>query len=286
MSRPKVGLALGGGGARGYAHLGVIQCLVAHNIPVDVIAGTSMGAVIGGAYSCGVDLEKLERLLKTLDLNKLLRLPRTSFLGFVGNTAQEYLFKRRDWRQNDTQITEDVVEFFQVFTQRKSFDQLEMPFAVEAVDVDTGEEVVLQQGLIARAIAAGVAIPGIHYPVKIGERFLVDGGLISKVPVELAFSLGADFVIAVDVSLPITRGGVSSIEVLMQAEAIMMKELNELKLELLKQKYGKRFILLQPPVDDVKTLLLEEIESPSRAGYQKTEEQVPQIQNLIAELTR
>jgi NTE family protein len=241
-----------------------------------------MGAVIGGAYACGVDLEKLERLLKTLDLNKLLRLPRTSFLGFVGNTAQEYLFKRRDWRQKDTKITEDVVEFFKVFTSQKDFDVLEIPFAVETVDVDTGEEVILKEGLVARAIAAGVAIPGIHYPVKIDGRFLVDGGLVSKVPVDLAFSLGADCVIGVDVSLPVSRGGVSSIEVLMQAEAIMMKELTQLKLKTLRLEYKERFLLLEPPVDDVKTLLLEKIESPSRAGYQETERKILEIKALIA----
>ncbi|MBI1729425.1 patatin-like phospholipase family protein [Candidatus Acetothermia bacterium] len=277
----KIGLALGGGGARGYAHLGVIRSLKRHSIPIDVIAGTSMGAVIGGAYACGINLHKLELLLKSIDLNKLLRFPRSSLLGLMGNTAQEMLFQGRDWRVKDTERTENLIEFFNLFSQRKAFSELRMPFAIAAVDVDTGEEVVLKNGSVSRALASAIAIPGIHYPVKVDGRFLVDGGVINKVPVELAFALGADVVIAVDVSTPTLRGGVSSVEILMQAESIMMRELNQVKLKSLKDQYGGRYVLLQPSVNDVRTLALGDVETPARAGERETERRIAEIKALV-----
>ncbi len=281
MNAPKVGLALGGGGARGYAHLGVIRSLQRHQIPIDLIAGTSMGAVIGGAYACGIDLDKLERLLKNLDLHKLLRFPRSSLMGLVGNAASEVLFQGRDWRSQDTSRTDALIEFFKIFSQRKAFSDVKIPFAIVSVDVDSGEEIILNSGSIARALASAVAIPGIHYPVKIDDRFLVDGGLLNKVPVDLAFSLGADVVIAVDVSVPMMRGGVSSVEILMQAETIMMRELNRVKLETLKARYGERFIVITPPVDEVKTLALGDVESPARFGERETERSMTHIRRLI-----
>jgi NTE family protein len=241
-----------------------------------------MGAVIGGAYACGVNLHKLELLLKSIDLNKLLRFPRSSLLGLVGNTAQELLFQGRDWRVKDTQRTENLIEFFNLFSQRKAFSELRMPFAIAALDVDTGEEVILKKGSVSRALASAIAIPGIHYPVKVDGRFLVDGGVINKVPVELAFALGADVVIAVDVSSPTFKGGVSSVEILMQAESIMMRELNQLKLKALQDQYGGRYVLLQPPVNDVRALALGDVETPARAGERETERRIAEIKALVA----
>ncbi len=282
MSRPKVGLALGGGGARGYAHLGVIRTLCRHDIPIHIIVGTSMGAVIGGAYACGVDLTKLERIIKTLDLNRMLRFPKSSLRGLVGNTASEYLLKRRDWRKRDHEGTQALIEFFNVFTQGKSFSELKTCFAVVTVDIDSGEEVVLREGPVARAVAAGIAIPGIHYPVEHRGRFLIDGGLINRVPADVAFSLGADVVLAVNVSAGLASGGVTSVEVLMQAESIVLREMTRLRLMLLTQRVGDRLLLIEPPVEHVKTLSLDKVEPPIRAGEEETSRRMEEIRALIA----
>jgi len=275
----RVGLALGGGGARGYAHLGVIRTLERHKIPIDVIAGTSMGAVIGGAYACGVDLIKLEQIIKGLDLNKMLHLPKSPLWGLVGNTASE-LFKGRDWRRRDLKSTRAFIEFFDVLSRRQTFSQLKVRFAVTAVDVDTGEGVVLTEGSVSRAVAAGVAIPGIHYPVRWDGRYLVDGGLINKVPADVAFSLGADVVIAVDVSAPLKSGVITSMEVLMQAESIMMRELTRLRLELVRRSHGDRLLILHPPVM-VETLSLSEVDLPIRAGEEEVERRLAEIKALL-----
>lgn len=284
MSRPEVGLALGGGGARGYAHLGVIRTLKRHQIPIDVIAGTSMGAVIGGAYACGVDLEKLERLLKSLDLNRILRFPRNSVRGVIINVASEYLFKRRDWRNKDLEGTKALIEFFNIFSRGKTFSQLPIRFAVVTVDIDTGEEVVLRKGSVARAVAAGVTIPGIHYPVEYQGRFLIDGGLLNLVPADVAFSLGADVVIAVDVSPPLYQGAETSIEVLIQAEAILLHELMRRRLAEVKQRVGSRLLILEPQVKHVNTFSLNELDVPIRAGEQEAEHHIEEIKALIAAL--
>jgi len=283
MSRLKVGLALGGGGARGYAHLGIIEALRSHNIPIDIIAGTSMGGVIGGAYACEVDLVRLEQLLNSLDLYKLLNFPRTSLMGLMGNTATEYLFKNKNWRSGDVEVTKDAIEFFNLFTQRRRFEDLRTPFGIVAVDVDSGDEVYLREGLISRAIAAGIAIPGIHYPVRINDNYLVDGGLISKVPITLAFEMGADVVIGVDVSLPSLRGGgVTSIEVLIQAEAIMLRELNRAKLDLLKHRHRDRVLIVEPDVDDIKTFALKDIQTPKDRGMEAIERRIDEIRALVS----
>lgn len=282
MSRATVGLALGGGGARGYAHLGVIRTLERHRVPIDIIAGTSMGAVIGGAYACGIDLTKLERIIKTLDLNNMLGFPRSSLRGLVGKTASEYLFKRHDWRQHDPESTQALIEFFDVLTQRKTFAELKIRFAVSAVDIDTGEGIVLREGSVSRAIAAGITIPGIHYPVEHQGRFLVDGGLINRVPADVAFSLGADVVIAVDVSAPLIPDATTSVEVLMQAESIMLRELTNLRLALLRERSGERLLVLTPPVKDVKTFSLDEVGPPVRAGEEETERHIGEIKALVA----
>lgn len=283
MSRPKVGLALGGGGARGYAHLGVIRTLRRHDIPLDIIVGTSMGAVIGGAYACGVELTKLERIIKTLDLNRMLRFPKSSLRGLVGNTAAEYLLKRRDWRKRDAEGTQALIEFFNVFTQGKSFSELKTCFAVVTVDIDSGEEVVLREGPVSRAVAAGIAMPGIHYPVEYRGRFLIDGGLINRVPADVAFSLGADVVLAVNVSSGLAySGGVTSVEVLMQAESIVLREMTRLRLLLLAQRVGDRLLLIEPPVEHIKTLSLDKVEPPIRAGEEETSRRMAEIRALIA----
>jgi NTE family protein len=281
--RPTIGLALGGGGARGYAHIGVIRTLERHGIPIDVVAGTSMGAVMGGAYACGVDMEKIKLLLRSLDLNRLLGFPRSSIRGLALNAATEYLFKRRDWRRQDLESTASVIEFFSVFTQGKSFEELGLRFAVMAVDIDTGEEVVIREGPVARAMAAGIVLPGVQYPVNVGGRYVVDGGLVNRVPADVAFELGADVVIAVDVSAGLfVPGAVTSLEVLFQAESIMLQELTRLRLELLRERVGERFVVLYPPVDDVKTLSLNEVDLPVRAGEEETERRLAEIRALIA----
>ncbi len=282
--RPVIGLALGGGGARGYAHIGVIRTLMAHQIPIDVVAGTSMGAVIGGAYACGVDLYKLEKILRNLDVNRLLGIPDTTLRGIeslAGKTASEYLFKKADWRTYEPERLRQLYEFFMLFTGERTFEDLSVPLSVIACDIDTGEEVVLRSGKLYRALAASISVPGIHPPVHYDGRFLVDGGLVNKVPVDAAVAMGAEIVIAVDVGASLNARVVTSLDVLVQSQAIMSRELVRLKLELMHRRLGGNLIVIRPAVDRIRMFQLRQLDLPIREGERATLEKLEPIKALM-----
>ncbi len=282
--RPVIGLALGGGGARGYAHIGVIRTLLAHQVPIDVIAGTSMGAVIGGAYACGVDLYKLEKILKNLDVNKLLGIPDTtlrSLESLAGKTASEYLLKKADWRTYEPEHLKQLYEFLQLFTGERTFEDLSVPLSVIACDIDTGEEVVLRSGKLYRAIAASMSFPGIHPPIHYNGRFLVDGGLVNKIPVDAAVAMGAQIVIAVDVGASLNARVMTSLDVLVQSQAITSRELVRLKLELMRQRLGENLIIIRPGVDRIRMFQLRQLDLPIREGERATVEKLELIKEII-----
>jgi len=182
--RKKLGLALGGGGARGLAHIGVLKVLDREKIAIDVIAGTSMGGIVGALYAAGFSGERIEaeilRLSRSrLELVKLIDL-RLGATGLVGGGR----------------ITEMLTA---LLGANLTFADLRIPLAVTAVDILTGCEVDLLEGNVVEAVRATMSVPGVFSPVEIGPHRLVDGGVLNNVPVDLALKLGADAVIAVDV---------------------------------------------------------------------------------------
>lgn len=184
MSRPKIGLALGSGGARGWAHLGVIKALRALGIVPDVVTGTSIGALIGAVYAAGVFeafVEETGRLnfLRMASLFTEVRLPQHGLLS--GRQVMAWLGQER-------------------LLGRRTFGELRMPFAAIATDLYREEAVTLDHGSVAQAVRASISIPGVFDPVLHEGRALVDGGLTNPVPVDAARALGAEVVIAVDVN--------------------------------------------------------------------------------------
>ncbi|MEW5920218.1 MAG: patatin-like phospholipase family protein [Bacillota bacterium] len=185
--RPRLGLALGGGGVRGYAHLGVLKALCEAGIPVDVIAGSSMGAVVGAAFASGYRIDEMIDIALEMRWRRLFSLadptiPRQGVI--VGNRLGRY---------------------FNTLTGGREFDQLEKSLIVVATDIATGEEVRINSGLVAQALRASTAVPGIFCPVRSGERLLVDGSIAAAVPAAAAGEAGSDVVIAVDVCSPVDR---------------------------------------------------------------------------------
>lgn len=185
--RPVIGLALGGGGARGYAHLGVIKALQKANIPVDVIAGTSMGALIGAVYAAGWNIDEAEDIATSLQWRQLLHLADIAMprRGVIAGTRVE--------------------EYFDSLVMGRHFDKLEKEMVIVATDIRTAETVYLKNGPVARAIRASIALPGIFYPVEQEGRLLVDGTITEPVPVKAARYAGADLIVAVDVSSSVDR---------------------------------------------------------------------------------
>lgn len=176
--KPKLGLALGSGSARGWAHIGVIRALAEVGYVPDVVAGCSIGAFVGAAYANG-DLDKLQHWVEGLTWKKVLGLLDVSFSGG--------LIKG-----------EKLVEFFEENFVDHEFSGLDMPFACLATDLATGREVWLREGSVASAVRASIAIPGVFKPILRDGRLLVDGGLVNPVPVSLCRAMGAEIVIAVD----------------------------------------------------------------------------------------
>jgi NTE family protein len=182
VAKKKIGLALGGGAARGLAHIGVLEILEKEGIPIDYIAGTSSGAVIGALYAAGVNPVAMKEYVLSFDHPKRRRLVDISLpkSGFIQG--------------------EKIVEEMKILMGGdKTFAELNKPFACVACDIMRGEEVVLKHGSVCNAVHASIAIPVVFNAVKLEGRYLVDGGLVNEVPVRVTKQLGAEFVIAVNV---------------------------------------------------------------------------------------
>jgi len=181
MGKRPVGLVLSSGGARGAAHTGVLKVLEEHRIPIDIIVGTSMGAMIGGAYAAGVPIKKIEEEWLKTDLVRVAK----SFMPTLS---------LRGWSSGN-----EVRRILQEIVGDKRIEELPIKFAAIAADIETGEEVVIQEGPLVEAMRASSSVPGLFVPAELGGRFLVDGGLVNPLPVDVARHLGAEIVIAVDV---------------------------------------------------------------------------------------
>lgn len=177
--RKRIGLALGAGAARGWAHIGVLRAFQEVGIPVDYVAGTSIGALVGGFFAAG-EINSLEKLALHLDWKDII-----AFFDVVFPKAGLIDGKK-------------VTQLLQKHIPQSKIEELSLPFAAVATDIVTGQEVILDKGNIIEAIRASISIPGIFTPVKIGGQILVDGGVVNPVPVSVVQNMGAEVVIAVN----------------------------------------------------------------------------------------
>jgi len=214
QDRPKIALVLSGGGAKGAAHVGVMRILEKNNVPIDMIVGTSMGSFMGGMYASGKSPEDIEDILSSADWKRFIT---TDFnrqdipmrrkdvdytyqgrLGLGINAENELVlptgvFKREPYLLELMSMTEDVQDI-------KDFDKLPIPFRAVATNIRNGDKVVLKGGSLAKSIYASSSIPGGFQPINIDGIDLVDGGVSSNFPIQVARDMGADIIIAVDVS--------------------------------------------------------------------------------------
>jgi len=280
--RRKIGLVLGGGGARGFAHLGVLIALEEHNVPVDMIVGTSMGAAMGASKALGMDLNKLARLLSHLDLNELLQVSDNTMREVQRAIARgmvEYV-RGTSWRKETTpENLARMYELFSLLTAKKSFSDVQIPFAVVAADVESGERVVLKEGKLYQAVTASAAVPGIFAPVDHAGRYLIDGGVVEKVPAEVAIEMGADIVIAVDTGAQLARHVDSSFDVLFQSQRITSQELTAVQLERARKRLDGRLVLLQPDVASITLFAFERLPEAVQAGKEEALARMSEIKN-------
>ena len=254
MEHPKIGLALGSGGARGFAHLGVIKALTEAGIPIHLIAGSSMGALVASFYGAGIDMERLYKLSTAFKRKYFLdfTVPK---MGFISGKK--------------------VKEFIKVFTHGKNIEDLSIPIGIVATDLMTGEKVVFQTGSVADAVRASISIPGIFVPEKYNGRILVDGGVSDRVPVSVAKEMGADIVIAVDVSRVKRNAEITSIyDVIMQSIDIMQAEI-------INNREIAASVMIRPPVEIYSSRAFTNIEEIINHGEEEAKKHLMQIKTVI-----
>lgn len=214
--RPRIGLVLSGGGARGAAHIGVLKVLDQMHVPIDAIAGTSMGAVVGGLYATGFSAEDIERIVNTLDWQDAFkdRPPRAELTFRRKQEDQNFLVKfPLGLRSGNFLLPKGLIQGQKLnqtlrtltlpVARITNFDQLPTPFRAVATDLETGEAVVMDHGDLTSAVRASLSAPGVFSPVERDGRLLVDGGLAENLPIDVARQMGVDVLIVVDVGFPL-----------------------------------------------------------------------------------
>ena len=257
-THPTIGLALSGGAARGMAHVGVLRALIENDIPIDFIAGTSAGSIVGGAFAAGMPAEEIAQLSRELRWRDIGRVT-VSRLGIQSNERLEHFLRAR--------------------LPKTRFEEMQVPFAAVATDLKSGAAVVLKdEGDVPFAIRASCAIPGWYVPVLDNEgRQLVDGGLVAVVPSSVARSLGADVVIAVDVNAEgATFFGASNslIGVLLQSMLVVQRTASHYQIE-------SADLVIRPRVGHIRWDEMGRADELIEAGYAAAIEAVPEIRQLF-----
>jgi NTE family protein len=261
--RPKIGLVLGGGGARGFAHVGILEVMEEAGIPIDIIVGTSVGALIGALYASGLKSNEIQTITKKIKWTDL-----TDF-SFVSVFRLLFFERMLDTDKMESYIAKKI--------SNKRFDELNISFACLATDIQTGESIILREGDVASAVRASAAIPGLFKPVEYKHRFLVDGGIINNIPVDVAKMLGADIIIAVNIEGDFTKQQVESIyQVIMQMSSIKNKIMDD---KLLKD----ADYVIKPKVGDVGMLEIQRKDECFNAGLIQARKDIINIKKMIIE---
>ncbi len=268
----KIGLVLSGGGAKGFAHIEVLKKLDEAGIRIDYIAGTSMGAIIGGLYASGYSAKELDSVLKVYDLNGLVRddLPRevSSFYQKENDGKYAISLPLAKGKIELPSAVSNGQSAFNVFSQLTEhvheiddFSKLDIPFFCIATNLETGEEVVLDKGFLPEAIRASGSFPGLLTPVKVDGKVLVDGGIVDNFPVEKMKEKGVDYIIGVNVS-----AGLKDIENLNTLPEILMQIAGFQMYNKWEEKIRKSDLYIRPELDEFSTFSFDESEEIMRRG--------------------
>ena len=290
-SRPKIGLALSGGGARGAAHIGVLRVLEENNVPIDYIAGTSMGSIVGGLYSSGMSPDEIETGLASIDWDGVFDdLPPRSDRSFRRKRDDDlYLFKFKPGFNNGKidlprgvvqgqKIDLELARFVLPVATVSDFDDLMIPFRAVAADIATGQEVVIGSGNLGLAIRASMSIPAAIAPAVLDGRLLVDGGMANNLPISVVRDMGADIVIAVDISTPLLgQEGIKSVlQITQQLTGILTRGNVEAAIATL----SDDDIFIVPDLGEVSTTDFKDFRKAIPPGRAATEAQLADIRKL------
>ena len=252
---PRIGLALGGGAARGFAHIGVIQALEESAIRPDLVVGTSAGSVVAALYASGKGGVELAKLADAMD--------ETAFA--------DWSFPGRGLIRGDA-----LARYVREQTGGRNIEQMKMPLGIVATDLDSGQAILFQRGDAGLAVRASSAVPAVFQPVKIGTREYVDGGLVAPVPVRFARQMGAEIVIAVDITAPPEGNATTdAMRMLLQTFAIMGRSINALELR-------EADIVLRPQLAGLASSDFSQRKRSIQAGREAMLAQVGELRERIA----
>ena len=256
---PRIGLALGGGAARGFAHIGVIQVLEEAGIRPDLVAGTSAGSLIAAIYASGKSGAEMASLAGTMDESAI----------------TDWSFPGRGLIRGEA-----LARYVREQTGAKTIEQMKLPLGIVATDLDSGAAILFQRGDTGAAVRASSAVPAVFQPVKIGTREYVDGGLVSPVPVRFARQMGAELVVAVDISSPPDGNATSDpFKILLQTFAIMGRSINTFELR-------DADIVIRPGLQGVASADFSARLRAVAAGREAALRLLPDLRARIAALTR
>ncbi len=289
---PRIGLALSGGGARGMAHVGVLKVLEEQHIPVDCIAGTSMGSIIGGLYAAGYSADELEKALLAMDWDDVFNdaPPRPDRSFRRKRDDDNYLIKAKPgYKDGKVRIPLAAIQGqkFDIELARLTlraaeiddFDRLPIPFRAVAADIETGEAVVIDDGSLAQAVRASMAVPGAFAPVEYKGRLLVDGGIANNIPIDVVRDLCADVVIAIDISTPLNKRDhlTSALSIVGQLTGILTRRNAEAQIATLKPGHD---IFMVPKLGDLTSADFNRGADAIRIGEAAAREQLAALSRL------
>jgi NTE family protein len=264
--RPKIALVLGGGGARGIAHIGVLRAICKERIPIDLIVGTSVGSIVGAFYCVQIPFEKMYELANKTNIGTISNI---NYISMIDMLLTDNLFSND---KLEKYINENIGNV--------RFDELKIPLVCVATDLNTGERVLLREGSVAFAARASSTIPGIFKPVGYMQRYLVDGGLTENVPVNIAKIFDCDVIIAVSIARDITKNTTNStIETLMQVIYIQGMTFDQHNLALAD-------VIIRPDVGNLSVLDFKHSAPCIDKGFIAVEKTIKDIKKIIISKTK
>lgn len=256
---PRIGLALGGGAARGFAHIGVLQVLEEQGIKPDLVVGTSAGSVVAALYASGKSPSELGRMAMTLDESSI----------------TDWVFPGRSLLKGEA-----LAKFVRTSTGGRQIESMRLPLGVVATDLKNGQPILFRRGDTGSAVRASSAVPAVFEPVKIGGREYIDGGAVSPVPVRYARQMGADVIIAVDISsIPEGQSTKGAVDILLQTFNIMGHAISQLEM-------GEADVVMRPKLEGVGSADFSARRLSILAGREAALTVLPQLRERIAAKTR
>ncbi|UNY99457.1 patatin-like phospholipase family protein [Zhouia spongiae] len=284
----KIGLVLSGGGAKGLAHIGVLKAIEEAGLRIDYIGGTSMGAIIGAMYASGYSSNELDSIFRSVDFQKLIQdeVPRSAKTFYEKNNSERYAltvpFDR--FKISVPSAISKGQNVYNLYSQLlfhvrdvDDFNKLPIPYFCIATNIETGEEVILDEGYLPRAIAASGALPSVFEPVEINGKVLIDGGVVNNYPIDEVRAKGMDVIIGVDV-----QDDLADRESLKAANEILMQISNYRTALVMKEKIKKTDVYIKPDITDFNVLSFDQGTQIYKRGYYAAKEQSSLLDSLAA----